>query len=147
MRALVYTYGPYRMSLCSMSKLVVIFNGQSVIEYDRNVRLPGQQREYLDKMENDMATGIDLNGEQIANPDSQQRAKFVAMQLIHALISDNDPMIAAMCAYLATRLPELKQVKADEHAEQITLELVFSDHVTNQVPVTFSPSLPKLTKH
>lgn len=130
-----------------MSKLVVVFNGQSVIEYDRNVRLPGQQREYLDRMDANMDGGVDINDEHIANPDGQQRAKFVAMQLVHALINDNEPMIAAMCAYLATRLPDLKQVKADEHAEQLTLELVFSENNAHQVPVTFSPSLPKSTKH
>jgi hypothetical protein len=130
-----------------MSKLVVVFNGQSVIEYDRNRRLPGQQREYLDRMDDDMAAGIDLNGEPIMNPDSQQRAKFVAMQLVHAVINDNDPMIAAMSAYLAIRLPALQQVKAEEHGEHISLELVFTDSTTTQVPVTFSPTLPKSKTH
>jgi len=130
-----------------MSKLVVVFNGQSVIEYDRNRRLPGQQREYLDRMDDDMAAGIDLNGEPIMNPDSQQRAKFVAMQLIHAVINDNDPMIAAMSAYLAIRLPALQQVKAEEHGEHFSLELVFTDSTTTQVPVTFSPTLPKSKTH
>lgn len=130
-----------------MSKLVVMFNGQAVIEYDRNVRLPGQQREYLERMDDDMAGGIDLNGEHIAEPDGQQRAKFVAMQLVHALIDSKDPMIAAMCAYLASRFPTLKQVKADEQGEHLSLELVFTDDVTTQVPVTFSPTLTNIKKH
>lgn len=129
-----------------MSKLMVVLNGQPVIEYDRNKRLPGQQREYLDRMDADMARGIDINGSRIATPDAQQRARFVAIQLVHAVINDNDPMIAAMCAYLATRLPELKQVKADEQGEQISLELIFTDTAA-QVPVIFTPTLPKSTKH
>lgn len=135
------------MSLYAMSKLVVVFNGQSVIEYDRNIRLPGQQRDYLDRMDDDMDDGIDLNGEHVAEPDSQQRAKFVAMQLVHALIESKDPMIAATCAYLASRLPALKQVKAEEQGEHLSLELVFTDDVTTQVPVTFSPTLTNIKKH
>jgi hypothetical protein len=130
-----------------MSKLVVVLNGQSVIEYDRNVRLPGPQREYLERMDSDMDDGIELNGEYIAEPDPQQRAKFVAMHLIHALIDSKDPMIAATCAYLATRLPALKQVKAVEQGEHISLELVFTDDVATQVPVTFSPTLNHPKKH
>lgn len=130
-----------------MSRLVVVFNGQPVIEYDRNKRLPGQQRDYLERMDDDMAAGIDLNGEHITSPDTQQRAKFVAMQLVHAVIKNKDPMIAAMCAWLATRLPELKQVKADEHGEHISLDLVFTDSTTTQVPVAFTPTLPGIKKH
>ena len=129
-----------------MSKLVVVFNGQSVVEYDRNISLPGQQREYLDRMDESMDNGIDLNGEYIAEPDAQQRAKFVAMQLVHALIDSKDPMIAAMCAYLASRLPTLQQVKAEEQDEHISLELVFTED-TSQVPVTFSPTLSNMKKH
>ena len=131
-----------------MSKLVVVFNGQSVIEYDRNKRLPGHQREYLNRMDSDMQSGITLNGEFLANPDGQQCAKFVAMQLVQAMINDNEPTIAAMCAYLATRLPELKQVKADEHGESIVLDLVFNDASSAAtVPVTFTPTLSKPKKH
>lgn len=131
-----------------MSILVVVFNGQSVIEYDRNKRLPGHQREYLNRMDEDMAAGISLNRENITNPDIQQRAKFVAMQLVNAMMSNNDPMIAAMCAYLATRLTDLKQVKADEHGDNIVLDLIFNDSVTTEsVPVMFTPTVSKPKPH
>ena len=124
----------------SDSKLVVVLNGQATIEYDRNRRLPGKQRQFLDLMDQDMDKGFDLNGEKVTTPDSVQRAKFVAMQLIQALLENNDAMIAATCAYLATRLPDLKQVKADEDGEQVMMDLIFDRELKNQVNVSFDAS-------
>ena len=67
------------------NKLRVSLNHVDVIEYDRNRRLPGHQRQFLDKMDADMAQGFELAGEFIPAPDAMQRAKFVAMQLIMAV--------------------------------------------------------------
>lgn len=121
-------------------KLVVLFNGQAVVEYDRSMRLPGHQRQYLDKMDSDMDGGIDLAGEAIADPDAVQRAKFVAMHMAQALLDEHDAMIAASCAYLASRLPELKQVKVVQQNEDLMLDLVFDQALENQVVVQFDSS-------
>lgn len=123
-------------------KLVILFNGQAVVEYDRAVRLPGHQRQYLDRMDSDMDCGIDLAGETIAEPDAVQRAKFVAMHMAQALIDEHDAMIAAGCAYLASRLPDLKQVKVVQQDEDLMLDLVFDQALDNQVAVQFDPSIP-----
>lgn len=128
-------------------KLEILFNGQAVVEYDRGMRLPGHQRQYLDKMDTDMDAGIDLAGEAIAQPDGVQRAKFVAMHLAQALMDEHDAMIAAGCAYLASRLPELKQVKVMQQGEELMLDLVFEPESENQVMVQFDSGMLDKQKH
>ena len=125
------------------SKLVVVINGQAVIEYDRNTRLPGHQREFLDKMDSDMDKGIQLGDEHIPQPDQKARAKYIAMHLINAIVEDNGGMIAAMSAYLANRLPDLKQIKANELQDQFSFDLVFDQEYNNAVAVQFEPSTKK----
>jgi hypothetical protein len=126
------------------SKLVIVINGQAVIEYDRNVRLPGHQREFLDKMDLDMQQGIEISGEQIPNPDLKSRAKYVAIHLINAIVNEHDSMIAASCAYLANRLPELKQIKVNELNDEFSFDLVFDQEYNNAVNVQFDSSIKKM---
>jgi hypothetical protein len=122
------------------SKLVVVINGQAVIEYDRSKRLPGHQRQFLDKMDTDMDKGVELAGEFVSQPDIQTRAKYIAMHLINAIVQDNAGKIAALSAYLATRLPDLKQVKANEFQDQFSFDLVFDKEYNNAVSVQFDSS-------
>jgi len=128
-------------------KLVILFNDQAVVEYDRGMRLPGHQREYLERMDADMDSGIDLAGEIIAEPNPTQRAKFVAMHLAQALIDDHDAMVAAGCAYLANRLPELQQLRIVQQGEELMLDLVFERAPETQVMVQFDPSSSSNQKH
>jgi len=119
------------------TKLIVAMNGQPVIEYDRNIRLPGHQRQFLDKMDMDMDKGLEINGQSTKNPDIGVRAQYIAMHLVQAINDDNDSMISAMCAYLATRLPDLKQIKADDQGENISIDLVFNEDNNSNVAVQF----------
>jgi hypothetical protein len=128
-------------------KLVIMFNGQATVEYDRSKRLPGHQRQYLDKMDSDMDAGIDLAGDRIDSPDAIQRAKFVAMHLVQALMDEQDGMIAAGCAYLAIRLPDLKQVKVIQQDEDLVLDLIFNPAAENQVVVQFDAHSFNKQKH
>lgn len=105
--------------------LEIILNGEVVIKYPQNTRLPGKQREFLDIMDIDMDAGIELNGYLINQPSIQQRSHYVAMQLIQALKTNNNGLITASCAYLTTRQPTLRKVRANEAKEEITLELEF----------------------
>ncbi len=89
-----------------------------------------------------MTQGIVLNGVTLADPDPVQRAQFVSMQLIAALIDSNDQLIAATCAYLANRLPDLKQLKVDEN---FNFDLVFDEEYKNQVQVAFNANDLKTT--
>lgn len=121
-------------------KLIVALNGQDVIEYDRNIRLPGHQRQFLDKMDSDMDDGINLNGHFSENPDLGTRAQYIAMHLVQALLKDNEAMISAMCAYLAIRMPDLRKVKAEELGESISIDLVFNEEDNHKVAVQFDPN-------
>jgi len=123
------------------NKLIVVINGKPFVEYDRSKRLPGHQRQFLDKMDLDMDAGISLMGQEIDEPDTVQRAQFIAIHLVMAAVEGNDGKISAMCAYLATRLPDLKQIKAKEKSGEYELELVFDQEYNNQVAVSFQGKL------
>ena len=118
-----------------MSLMQVHVNGQPQIDYDRNKPLSDKQQEYLTKMDEGMDAGISLGGEELKEPDLLQRAKFVAGYLSQALFDDNEQMIAASTAWLAMRLPDLKQVKIVQDGEQISIDLVFDETRENQVKV------------
>ena len=117
-------------------------NDVTRLEYDRNIRLPGHQREFLDKMDEDMAGGFELAGELVASPNPIQRAQFVTMQLLMAMQREDEGLIAASCAYLANRYPEMTRVVATEQGEQISFNLLFNEEpLQNAVAVNFEPKL------
>ena len=79
--------------------LAVTLNGIAQLEYDRNKELPPQQALYLDKMDKKMDVGIFVGDGTISEPDLNQRAQFVAGNLAHAILSDNEAMCSALTAY------------------------------------------------
>ena len=111
-----------------MSQLKVIINGEEIINYDGSTRLPGRQRDLLDRMDADMNSGVELNGESISNPDLMQRARHVAMNLIMAIQNNKDSLVTIACAYLKNRLPDLQQVVVSDDGEQVSLELIFTEN-------------------
>jgi hypothetical protein len=121
------------------SIMAVLLNGIAQIEYDRDKLLPSHQAAYLDKMDATMDKGILVGNETVRNPDLNQRAQFAAANLVHALKTDDEAMAAAMCSYLAIRLPELKQVRIEEIDGEMAVELVFDQAYRRQVAVTFTP--------
>jgi len=121
------------------SIMAVLLNGIAQLEYDRGKLLPAQQAAYLDRMDATMDNGIRLGNEIVRNPDRNQRAQFAAANLVHALKTDDESMAAAMCSYLAIRLPELKQVLIEEVAGTVSVELVFDRDYRRQVAVQFTP--------
>ena len=120
--------------------MVVLFNGEALFEYDRTRALPEKQRQYLDRMDQQMDAGITLGNENIVNPDQQQRAQFVAFTLVTAIQEDNEAVIAAMNSYLAVRYPDLKQLKADtdKDSKKVMFDLIFDQEHKNQVKVSFN---------
>lgn len=120
--------------------MAVLLNGTAQIEYNRDISLPGKQREYLDRMDQDMDEGIQLGNQYVENPNQIQRAQFIALHLVQSLLADNEQHIAASCAYLAERLTDLKQVKAVTKPDgAIGIDLVFTEDYKNQVKVEFMP--------
>lgn len=124
-----------------MSKIMaVLLNDIAQLEYDREKSLTDYQETYLSKMDLKMDKGIELNGNTIRNPDLQQRSQFIAANLLDAMKKNDESMSAALCSYLANRLPDLQQVKITEDGEDITIDLVFDEEYVKQVAV----EIPKL---
>ncbi|MGV6816922.1 MAG: hypothetical protein ACWA44_06585 [Thiotrichales bacterium] len=122
--------------------LVVVINKVKIIEYDRSKRLTGVQRRFLDEMDTQMADGINLGDEFIAKPTVLQRCQYVANTLVNAVLAEKDPLAAATCSYLATRLPNLQQVRARSSENGASIELVFDrsyEQSAAEQPVNFVP--------
>ena len=122
-----------------MSNMMAVFlNGIAQLEYDRDKLMPDHQAAYLDKMDTKMDAGIFLDGEMIASPDLNQRTRFAAANLASALKNSDESMAAAMCSYMAIRMPELKQVKIEDDDGEISIELIFDEEYRKQVAVDFT---------
>lgn len=124
-------------------KLIVVINGNPILEFDRGKPVPGHQRQFLDNMDGRMDKGIHLAGESIADPNALQRVQFVANSMVLALSEENDALGAAMCTYLANRMPDLQQVKAVSNEESgLSIELVFDrsyEKAQQEQVVVFKP--------
>ena len=122
-----------------MNNIMAVFlNGIAQLEYDRDKLLPDHQAAYLDKMDARMDAGILIGNETIKSPDQDQRTRFAAANLAHALNAQDEAVAAAMCSYLAIRLPELKQVKIEDNDGEVSIELVFDEEYRKQVAVDFT---------
>jgi len=120
-----------------MSILVAVIDGDAVIEYDRDRPLPEKQLAYLDKMDEKMDLGIPSGPGNIFAPDQQQKAEFIAGQLFMAIDSDNEQLISASMAYLASRLPELKQVTASRKDGEQQISLIYDREYAPAQTVNF----------
>ena len=118
--------------------MAVFLNGIAQLEYNRDTPLPDHQAVYLDKMDAKMDTGILVGEESIRNPDLNQRIQFAAANLAHAINTDDESMVAALCSYLATRLPDLKQLRIEDRQGDVSIELIFDEEYRKQVPVQFT---------
>ncbi len=122
-------------------KLAILLNGIAQLEYDREVALVAKQADYLEKMDQQMAKGVRLGDETIDTPELEQQAQFVASNLYHAIRADNESAAAAMCSWLAVRIPELKQVQmSDVQGDvkgDVSIELVYDKVYQSQVGVSF----------
>lgn len=109
----------------SLPSLAVILDSAETLMYDRNRDLPEKQVEYLHVMDGRMDLGFMLSGESILEPGIMERAQFVSLQLIDSLGCGEDGLAAACCAWLATRLPDLKQLKSQTTPQGYKIEFVF----------------------
>lgn len=106
-----------------MNQLAVVVNDELMLQFDRDKSLPDHHQQYLQKLDAKFDRGIELQGEYLPNPDLQQRARYMALSLMEGIIYQEDAKASASLAWLATRLPDLKQVKAmvDENGTQFDL--------------------------
>jgi len=108
-----------------MLRLVV--NGDTVLEYQPQARLPGHVRDFLARMDADMDGGFSLAGQTVEQPDEIQRAHFVAIQLFQSFMRENERLRAASCAWLCQCMPQLREVKIEDSEEEISLELIMDE--------------------
>ena len=108
-----------------MSVLAVVINDQLTLQFDRSKELPQNQQLYLDKLDSKFDNGIELQGEKIDNPDIQQIARYMSLILMESIMYQEDDKAAVSMAWLATRLPDLKQVKAIVDDKGTQFDLIF----------------------
>ncbi len=130
---------------CEMSDLlVVLVDGSVELEFDRDKTVPDQQLSYLDKMDAKMDAGITVGMDYFADPDDEQKAKFVSIALATALQNGDDGTIAAMCTYLAIRRSDLKQVLITDSEAGRSVDLdynnVYEKPEAAAQPITFNPT-------
>ncbi len=107
------------------STLFVIVNDEPQLQFDRSKPLNPKQAEYLEKLDRKFDAGIELQGEWLEQPDLGQRAQWMALAMMEGILYQEDEKAAASLAWLATRLPELKQVQAVVDEEGTRFELIF----------------------
>lgn len=119
--------------------MAVLLDGIAQLEYDRSKPLTDLLASSLDNMDKKMDGGINLGNQHVPNPDNNQRAQFVAANLAHAIQTNNESQAAALCSYMATRWPDLKQIKIDHRSGEVTIDLVFDEQYKKQVAVQLKP--------
>jgi len=117
--------------------MAVLINGIAQLEYDRNKALSDYQLAYLDEMDRKMDGGINIDGENIESPELNQKIQFVTANMLSAMKADNEGLTSALCSYLASRLPDLKQVRIVEEAGDMSIDMVFDEEYKGQVSVNF----------
>ena len=119
--------------------MAVLINDIAQLEYDRDKALTDYQAAYLDSMDKKMdEEGISIDGVQVDKPDANQKIQFVTANLLNAMKSSDEGMSSALCTYVATRLPDLKQIKIKDDNNEITIDLVFDEHYKGQAQVSFN---------
>ncbi|MGV6808957.1 MAG: hypothetical protein ACWA5U_03680 [bacterium] len=137
----------------SQNLLHVIVNNTPVLEFDRGKPIPAHQRQYIDQADLRMdSEGLRIADKHIASPNPIQKAQFVANSMVNALFQENYTLARALCTYLAKKIPDLKQVKAEgDINSDMNIELVFDrDYETakqEQAVQFFKPDDLKNTLH
>lgn len=116
------------------NQLAVVVNDQLTLQYDRTKPLPDHHQAYLEKLDQKFDQGIELQGENLPSPNTEQRARYMALSLMEGIIYQEDAKASASLAWLATRLPDLKQLVAVVDENGTRFELVFDrDYQPHQV--------------
>jgi len=124
--------------MSSKNLMAVLLNGVAQLEYDRSKQLTDFQSDYLDNMDVKMDNGISIGDQLIKNPDVMARVKFVTGNLLHSMKGNDEETTAAFCSYIATRMPDIKQIKIRDVEEETSIELVFDKEYRQQktIPIT-----------
>lgn len=78
----------------------------------------------FDNMDKDMDGGWRMGPEFIHDPDIVQRAQIVAERLMLAMEQKNTILKTAMAAYIAYRIPNIKELHIDTSGEPLLTEII-----------------------
>ena len=126
-------------------KVGFLMEGEEVLTYDRLQVLPDAQRAYLDSMDKKMDEGFVLGDQRVEHPEFQQKTQYVALNLVNALLKEDDQTAIIMFTYLVNRMPDLKQAKAKtksgESGQKIGVEFIFDEVKSEGHKVEFHPKV------
>ena len=117
--------------------LAIVINDQLTLQYQRDKPLPEHQQDYLARLDEKFDQGIELQGEFLPRPDLEQRARYMALSLMEGILYQEDAKASVSLAWLATRLPDLKQVVARVNEQGTQFELVFDREYQSHQVVQF----------
>ena len=127
------------MTISDSHSLIVVLNSNKVLEYRRERSLTEGQIQDLDRAELKMQSGIQVGSEFIRHPTEDDKAIFMATQLVIALENDQENIIGISCSYLATRYPNLLQVRATSDNGQYSIQLINDEAYVENTPLMFKP--------
>lgn len=123
-----------------MNRLAIVVNEELMYEYHRDVELAENKQKYLASLDHKFDQGLEISGEFVESPSLEQRAKYMTLSLMEGIMYQDEKMASVSLSWLATRLPELKQVIAQVDFDGTQFELVFDQEYTPKVSVDFDPS-------
>lgn len=106
--------------------LVLYLDGHVCMEVSRSDGVPGQLRALLERLDADMDAGIELDDGWVAEPDPQQRGRFVLGQLLVALAEGNRGLAHSLLIYMATRWVDLCAIRVSDDGADWSVDLDFA---------------------
>lgn len=101
----------------------VTLNKQIIYSY-KDKPSPARLRRFLEEMDNDMASGIQVGDSYEKNPTLMQKLQYVSIRLFDAIEKKDSKLIEILSAYLMNRRPELKEISIIEKDDLLNLELI-----------------------
>ena len=121
----------------AVSNLVIVMNSEKVLEYFRARSLSNQQLIDLDRIDAKLLQGFRVAGEFIKQPSAEDKAMFMTNMLIHALNQNDETKMGLCCSFLATRYPDLKQVRIVQHPDRTSIEMINDRIYVEETQVQF----------
>ena len=85
---------------------------------------PARLRRFLEEMDNDIASGIQVGENYEKNPTLIQKLQYVSIRLFDAIEKKDSNLSDILSAYLMNRRPELKEISIIEKDDLLNLELI-----------------------
>lgn len=122
-----------------MSNIVkLVVNEETVLQFDRDISIPENQKAFLMQMEIKMSGGFDLAGEFIKKPDLMQKAQFVALNMLDYINQENFNMAIGLFTYIVSSMPDLKQLEAVGSGNDYKIEFNFDEDLGQWQTVNFT---------